>query len=109
MRMTLHFEMMDIFYKSDVAQLCTFTKHQAETLKKKSTCQEIQEPCTYIFWPLFHTIVSSLPQMLPFLTAPDLALVTSAAWLPALKLGACFFLSVGHTCIKEHKPCDAIL
>ena len=42
--MTLHFGVMEIFYNSDVAQLCTFTKHQAETLKKKSTCQEIQEP-----------------------------------------------------------------
>lgn len=84
-------------------------KHQAETLKKKSICQEIHEPYTYIFWPLSHTIVSSLPQMLPFLTAPDLALATSAAWPPALKLEACFFLSVGHTCVKEHKACDAIL
>lgn len=54
-------------------------------------------------------MVSHLPHILPFLTAPDSAWAVAAAWPPAPELEACFFLSVGHTYIKEHEARDAIL
>lgn len=91
-----------------VAQLCPFTKNWTN-FKKEISCQEIQEPYTDICWLLSHTTVSSLPKMLPFLTAPDSALAISAAWPPAPELGACSVLSAAHTYSKEHKACDAVL
>lgn len=96
-----------------VTQLFKFTKNQAKIEKKKEKKETYLTRNTgtihSLLQTLSHTTVPGQPQALPFLTVQDLALAIPVAWPPALELEACFFLSVGHTCIKEHKACDAIL
>lgn len=86
-------------------QLCKFTKNQAEIEKTYLTGN------TGTICLLLLTVpqISQLPMALPFLTALDLALVISAVWPPAVELEACFFLSAGHTYIKEHEVYDAMV